>query len=368
MDAAVKLWDIRSGIELANLFVGSAATCCKFSNDASIIMAGTLDSTIHLFDTRTFQELYVLRSHRLGVRTLTFSKDGTKILSGGSDAMVMLWDLKTFAVGVKYVEAPSVTMAKHTNGVRTLAWNPRNASQAVSGGEDCKVLVWNLEEGSVTRTLIGHHGAVLTLCFTPSGAYVLSASYDSSIIVWDPNLEEVLFRFWGHEGPIYSVCVTVDEYMAVSAGADSVIKTWDVRGLLREDPDEPHIVSKEASAALKVERKPEIKAREHMQYGDIYCLAFSPSGDILLSGSQDTSYALRNFEDGRIIGEPRRGHASAVYTCQWHPDGVRVLTGSADYNLCIYIYISIYLSIYLSMYVCIYLSICIPRYVCTYVI
>ena len=333
MDASVKLWDIRSGIELANLYVGSAATSCKFSHDASLILAGTLDSTIHLFDMRTFQELHVMRSHRLGIRDIVFSKDSTQVLSGGSDGLVMMWNLAEAYSGKtgKNINAPNSTLKGHTNGVRALAWNPRNANQAVSGGDDYKLIVWNLADESITRTLVGHSAPVLSLCFTPSGAYCISSSHDSSLIVWDPNLDEVLFRFWGHEGPVYAVVVSVDEYTAMSAGADSTIRTWDVRGLLREDPDEPHILSKEASTnALKDETKPVIARRQHLQYGDIYCLAYSPAGDVLLSGSQDTSYALRSIEDGETIGEPRRGHAGPVYTCQWHPDGVRIVTGSED--------------------------------------
>jgi WD40 repeat protein len=81
---------------------------------------------------------------------------------------------------------------------------------------------------------------------------------------------------------------------------------------------------------LKDEKRPVVTKRQYLQYGDIYCLAYSPAGDVLLSGSQDTSYALRSIEDGETIGEPRRGHAGPVYTCQWHPDGVSIVTGSED--------------------------------------
>jgi WD40 repeat protein len=333
MDASVKLWDIRSGIELANLYVGSAATSCKFSHDASLILAGTLDSTIHLFDMRTFQELYVMRSHRLGIRAIVFSKDSTRIMSGGSDGLVMMWNLVEAyeEKSGKFINAPNSTFQGHTQGVRALTWNPRNANQVVSGGDDNKIIVWNLAEENITRKLIGHSAPVLSLCFTPSGAYCISSSHDSSLIIWDPNLDEVLFRFWGHVGPVYAVVVSVDEYMAISAGADSTIRTWDVRGLLREDPDEPHMLSEAAREnTLKDEKRPVVTKRQYLQYGDIYCLAYSPAGDVLLSGSQDTSYALRSIEDGETIGEPRRGHAGPVYTCQWHPDGVSIVTGSED--------------------------------------
>jgi WD40 repeat protein len=158
--------------------------------------------------------------------------------------------------------------------------------QAVSGGDDCIGIVWNLRTGTIARKLQGHSAPLLSLSFTPSGAYVISSSHDSSLIVWDPNLDEVLFRFWGHMGPVYCVVVSVDEYSAISAGADSTIRTWDVRGLLREDPDEPHILSKEVSSALKDQKRPEVTTQTKIQYGDIFCLAFSPAGNVLLAGSQ----------------------------------------------------------------------------------
>jgi len=329
MDATVNLWDVRSGIQLANLFVGSAATCCKLSHDAGLILAGTLNSTLHIFDMRTLQELHVMRSQRLGIRACIFSKDSTKVLSAGSDGQVMVWDLNLFTFGKKNIDAPTATLKGHSNGVRALAWNPRNANQAVSGSDDCSIVVWKVEEQEIARKLLGHSAAVLSLSFTPSGAYLLSCSHDSSVIVWDPNMDHPLFRFWGHAGPVYSVVVSVDEYTALSAGADSTIRSWDLRGLLREDPDEPHLVSHQSTASLK-DQLPPSRVQEAMQYGDIYSLAFSPGGDVVVAGSQDSSYALRSIHDGRIIGEPVRGHAGAVYSCQWHPDGQRILTGSQD--------------------------------------
>ena len=34
MDASVKVWEIASGIEVANLYVGSAATCCALNHNS----------------------------------------------------------------------------------------------------------------------------------------------------------------------------------------------------------------------------------------------------------------------------------------------------------------------------------------------
>eukprot|EP00284_Hemiselmis_tepida_P016079 CAMPEP_0174932914 /NCGR_PEP_ID=MMETSP1355-20121228/42529_1 /TAXON_ID=464990 /ORGANISM="Hemiselmis tepida, Strain CCMP443" /LENGTH=338 /DNA_ID=CAMNT_0016179375 /DNA_START=42 /DNA_END=1054 /DNA_ORIENTATION=+ len=70
--------------------------------------------------------------------------------------------------------------------------------------------------------------------------------------------------------------------------------------------------------------------KEHMQFGAIHSCCFDPSGQVLLTSSHDTSYALRSSETGQVLNEPIRGHSAAVHAARFHPEGHLMATASAD--------------------------------------
>ena len=47
LDASVKIWETASGIELANLYVGSSATCVCFSHDSETVTLDPRPYTLH---------------------------------------------------------------------------------------------------------------------------------------------------------------------------------------------------------------------------------------------------------------------------------------------------------------------------------
>jgi WD40 repeat protein len=67
-----------------------------FSPDGKQLASGSKDTTIRLYDTRTWTLLQTLTGNRGRIESLEFSPDG-KILvhgGGGGDTSITLWDLK----------------------------------------------------------------------------------------------------------------------------------------------------------------------------------------------------------------------------------------------------------------------------------
>lgn len=71
--------------------------------------------------------------------------------------------------------------------------------------------------------------------------------------------------------------------------------------------------------------------------GSIYTLAYDPLGEVLCSGSFDSSCLLWNASSGQYDNfNVLSGHKNAILDCKFTNDGEKVITASADYNLGVY--------------------------------
>ncbi|KAG8981746.1 hypothetical protein FRB93_008381 [Tulasnella sp. JGI-2019a] len=66
---------------------------------------------------------------------------------------------------------------------------------------------------------------------------------------------------------------------------------------------------------------------------EVCCVAWSPDGKMIVSGSQDSTLQLWDSTTGARIGEAWKGHANYVRSLAWSPDSKRVVSGSDDVTL-----------------------------------
>lgn len=78
----------------------------------SILVAGSPDKLIRMWDPRTCQPIGQLRGHTDNVRALLIRPDAQEILSGSSDGTIKLW-----SVGMRRC---TETIRRHSEGVWTL--------------------------------------------------------------------------------------------------------------------------------------------------------------------------------------------------------------------------------------------------------
>jgi WD40 repeat protein len=77
-----------------------------------------------------------------------------------------------------------------SNDVEAIAISP-DASTLISGCSDDTIKVWNLTNGQLQRTLVGHTHTVTALAISPNGQIIASGSYDGTIKLWDKDTGEV---------------------------------------------------------------------------------------------------------------------------------------------------------------------------------
>jgi WD40 repeat protein len=69
---------------------------------------------------------------------------------------------------------------------------------------------------------------VWSVCFSPDGQRLASASYDETVKVWDARTGQQALSLKGHTSQVWSVCFSPDGQRLASASGIEV-KVWDAR-------------------------------------------------------------------------------------------------------------------------------------------
>src|SRR5258708_33953069 len=62
----------------------------------------------------------------------------------------------------------------------------------------------------------------------------------------------------------------------------------------------------------------------------VQCVAYSPNGRHIVSGSFDNTIRIWDAETGAAVGVPLTGHTSGVNSVACSPDGRHIVSGSFD--------------------------------------
>jgi WD40 repeat protein len=108
-------------------------TSIAFSLDGKVVMSGSYDKTVRLWDAVTGAPLQTLEGHSDWVTSVAFSPDGKVVVSGSDDNIVRLWDAVT--------GAPLQMLKGHSDTVASVAFSPGKVMHALFVSND-----WVAEE------------------------------------------------------------------------------------------------------------------------------------------------------------------------------------------------------------------------------
>ena len=260
------------------------------SPDGTTLASGSGDSTIKLWDTKTFEEMATLRGSDSEVRSVAFSPDGSMLAAGTADGWITLWDVAS--------RERTGTLAGHTLWTRALAFSPDGAT-LISGSitDEDKMKAWDVATGELMGVLKGHTGSILQLLFSPDGSILASASFDYSIGLWDVAARKVRYRLVRPGGRgISSIAFSPDgSVLAATAGAEGLIALWDV-------------ATRNNIADLPMVHAPVVNY-----------LTFSPDGEVLASGGAEGTVILRNAATGKLY--ERLPHTGSISSLAYWRDG-----------------------------------------------
>ncbi|XP_073492110.1 coronin-1A [Aquarana catesbeiana] len=138
----------------------------------------------------------------------------------------------------------------HTAAVLDIDWCPHNDNVIASGSEDCSVMVWEIPDGGLTRsltepivTLEGHTKRVGIVLWHPTAQNILlSAGCDNVILIWDVGCgQSVICIDETHTDLIYSVAWNLDGSLICTSCKDKKIRVIEPRvGTIVAEKDKPH--------------------------------------------------------------------------------------------------------------------------------
>ena len=222
----LELYDINTR-QLICSFKGHSDRIGSISWTGNIISTGSKDSSIITRDIRCRNNdeniIYKFFGHSMEVCGLKWSFDGSKLASGGNDNKLMIWNLHS--------NKPLLINNEHTSAVKAIAWSSRNQNIFATGGGvgDNALRIFNAS--NFENILSVDSGAqVCNLIFSKSSDEMISThGYDkNNIILWKlPNME-ITTTLSGHDKKVLYLGLSPDGKNIVTGAGDNKIKFWRV--------------------------------------------------------------------------------------------------------------------------------------------
>jgi len=326
-DYSARIWRTDNGTELAQLSQSPGFISVAVSRDGRRL-AGVFNTVVAATELvgSTPGPLRVLnKEDNLSgvIGSIDFDPSGGRLVSCHYDGMIKIWD---------------TTAAKKLFSIPCYNANPTDAHYSPDGRwiasshADHSVRIWDSITGEPLALLKGHDAPVTSVAFSPLGLRLASAGTDKTIKLWDLSFIDSIgsedaqrdrklssgsvgkecIVLLGHTRTIQSIAFHPDAELGLvaSAGMDSRINVWSAetgQEVLKITPG--HVRSKPEKHVL--------------------CLAYSPDGTVLASGSLDHTVSFWDSDTGRQLGV-LSGHTARIRDVIYHPDGQRLFSASDD--------------------------------------
>jgi periodic tryptophan protein 2 len=278
--------------------------CCTFHSRSNLLVVGFSNGVFGLWEMPHFTNIHTLSISQEKISSLAISPSGEWLAFGAQKlGQLLVWEWQS--------ESYVLKQQGHYYDINALSWSD-DGHNIATGGDDGKVKLWNTTSGFCFVTFSDHTSSVSSVQFTKQGQVLFSASLDGTVRAYD-LLRYRNFRTFTSPSPVQFSCLAVD-------GSGEVVAAGST------DSFEVFLWSVQTGKLLDI-----LCGHE----GPVSSLEFSPSGNVLVSGSWDKSIRIWNvFGRSRAV-EPFQ-LSSEVLAVTFRPDGSELAASTLDGQIMFY--------------------------------
>ena len=288
----LKIWNIKTQNCLRTLECGYAL-CCAFLPGDKIVVVGTKDGHLELYDIAASSLLDKIEAHEGAVWTLQVHPDGKSLITGSADKSVKFWNFEIIQEEIPGTKRtmPRLKLVqsrilKLNDDVLNLQFSPDSRLLAVAT-LDNTVKVFFVDSLKLFLNLYGHKLPVLNMSISSDSKLIATCSADKNVRIWGLDFGDCHKALFGHEDSIMQISfiphpVDGDEkHILFSASKDKTIKSWD------------------GDKFQQIQ-----KFRGH--HGEIWAMTLARTGDFIVTASHDKSIRIWTKSDEPIFLEEER--------------------------------------------------------------
>jgi periodic tryptophan protein 2 len=294
---------VRWGIHQRHYFnqPNTKVVCSTFHKPSGLLIVGFSSGIFGLWEMPTFTNVHILSISQEKISSVAVNSSGEWLAFGARKlGQLLVWEWQS--------ESYILKQQGHFFDVNTLAYSP-DGQYIATGGDDGKVKLWNTRSGFCIITFSQHTASVSAVYFASQGQVLFSASLDGTVRAFD-LIRYRNFRTFTSPSPVQFSCLAVDPSGEVIAAGST-------------DSFEVFLWSVQTGKLLDV-----LAGHE----GPVSSLTFSPTTDVLASGSWDKTVRVWDVFSRSHAVEPFQLNAD-VLSLAFRPDGQEFVVSTLDGQL-----------------------------------
>jgi WD40 repeat protein len=279
-----------------------------FSPDGRFLAANLYDGTIRLWETESWDEVWVVEGHQGWGMSLGFFPDGVSLISTACidgdlwdcrASELRWWDLETRQQvgGQEFLDGVAA-------GIIFRAGEPLIASASSDG----TIHLRGLTTGQDAGKLEGHSGALMGMAPSPDGTLLTSVGDDNTVRLWEIETGQPVWVKSIEGAEVVSFSPS-GEFLALGS-ANGVLRILDV-----------------ASGQ---------KQWSHRFSAGVSLISFSLDGEIIAVGSDNNSLWLCEGDSGKVIQATESDAPGVFGGIAFSPDGTVLASSAVDNTVRLY--------------------------------